>query len=120
MANIGLKAQTQEQFGYKVLYLSGEIDIYTQPLFRQSVKEVIDITENYLVLDMHDISYMDSSGLTVLVSAATQLNPLDGQVILVGCKPHLIRILDITSINTMVVLYNDLASALTALGFTSS
>ncbi len=51
----------------KVIALSGSFNASTSPDFQQSVKEVIDSGIKILLIDCHNVTFMDSSGLGTLV-----------------------------------------------------
>lgn len=48
--------------------VSGEIDMATAPELRRALERAIPDTEQGLVIDLLDVSFMDSSGLGVLVA----------------------------------------------------
>ena len=55
-----------------VIRIGGEVDIYTAPELKSLVDQVIDSGAKELVIDMADVTYMDSSGFgtrSVLPSA---------------------------------------------------
>jgi stage II sporulation protein AA (anti-sigma F factor antagonist) len=54
--------------GHVVLAARGEIDIATAPEFERACHRLTAFTEN-LTLDLSDVTFMDSSGLMVLLGA---------------------------------------------------
>jgi anti-anti-sigma factor len=53
--------------GVVVLRLSGELDIYTIPKAREALQLLLDKGVKFLVVDVSDIQYIDSSGIGMLV-----------------------------------------------------
>ena len=53
--------------------LIGELDANTAPLFRQQVEKALNENIQSLVLLMHDLEYMASAGLRVLIFAKQKL-----------------------------------------------
>jgi anti-sigma B factor antagonist len=100
--------------GHKVLVLSGEIDAYTAPLFKQAVTEILNGDEQHLIMDLQNLNYMDSSGFTILVSAVKRVSPHGGTVNLVGCKLHMDRILRLTKLSSMILLHQNIDDAIKA------
>ena len=88
-----------------VLDVIGEIDIYTTPQFKEAVSAAIDENKPKIVINMAQVTYMDSSGFGTLLSATKRLRPLDGALYLAGCNDSIQRMLQITRLNTIFGVY---------------
>jgi len=115
IVNTGLKSQTVDFQGHAVLNVSGEIDAYSAPQFRQAVMEILDKNDHYLIVDMHNVRYMDSSGFAILLSAMKRISPTGGTVHLVGCTPTIDRLLKITKLSSIMAIHQDIDDAVQAL-----
>ena len=71
--------------------------------------------EQHLIMDMHDIRYMDSSGLGILAFAVKHLSPNAGTVNLVGCNATTVRALFITQMSAFVALHQNMDEAMEAI-----
>ena len=114
MEGIRLETQLKEIDGTKVLDVTGEIDVYTAPQFRDAVNTVINSGQKHLVVDMTNVTYMDSSGFGALLSATRRLRPQGGTVNLVKVSSAIDRILTITRLNTVFTTYGSVEDALAA------
>ena len=75
---------------------TGEIDLTRVPELRD---EILGLpTDRSVVLDLSSVSYLDSSGLGMLVLLRKRLARCGAAVTLVGVQPHVHRILDITGL----------------------
>lgn len=70
-----------------VLTVSGELDHHTAPRLRVALDE-LPAAEG-VVLDLTELAYCDSSGITVLVSAQQRAEHTDSALALVGLDPDL-------------------------------
>lgn len=113
MEGIRLETSTREIDGFKVLDISGEIDVYTAPQFKEAVTQVINDGQIDLIVNMSGVTYMDSSGFGTLLSATKRLRPEDGTVNLIACNTAIDRMLRITRLNTVFGTYQTLEEALT-------
>jgi anti-sigma B factor antagonist len=104
-----------------VLRVVGEIDVYTAPEFKSALNKTILTGASHLVIDLTDVSYMDSSGFGALLSATKQVRPKGGTVNLVGCSEAVHRMLKITSLDTVFGMFPCLDDALQSIspGFSS-
>jgi len=103
-----------------VLDVVGEIDIYTTPQFKEAVSAAIDENKPAIIINMTQVTYMDSSGFGTLLSATKRLRPLDGALYLTGCNDSIQRMLQITRLNTIFGVYATEDEALAAVNSVSS
>ncbi len=115
MEKLRLESEIREVEGVKVLALSGEIDVYTAPQFKDAVSEILASGQLHLIVDMSKVNYMDSSGFGTLLSATKKLRPQNGSVNLVGCTPAIERILHITKLDTVFVTCSNLNDCLASI-----
>jgi len=111
----GFEFTVVESPEHKVLALSGEIDVYTAPQFKLAMTSILESVQKHLILDLHNVSYMDSSAFMVLVYAMKRLRLIGGTVNLVGCKPRIAHTLQITNLSSIIPLYDNMDDALKAL-----
>jgi anti-anti-sigma factor len=85
--------------GHPVTHLrwSGEIDITRVPQLRDEIMAVP--TDRPVMLDLSTVSYMDSSGLGMLVLLRKRLARSGAAVTLVDVQPQVRRVLDITGMD---------------------
>jgi anti-sigma B factor antagonist len=55
--------------------VSGDLDALTAPAFRHTLELAARQSNGLLVVDMHDLRFMDSAGLAALVGVHRQLSP---------------------------------------------
>jgi len=111
---IRLETELRDFNGTMVLDVAGEIDVYTAPQFKEAVNTVIAAGQKHLIIDMGDVTYMDSSGFGALLSATRRLRPEGGTINLVKCNASIDRILRITRLNTVFATYDSLDDAIKA------
>lgn len=82
---------------------------------RASIKDIIGQGSGKLILDLADTTFMDSSGLAVLVSSLQAARKKEGDVYLV-CMGDTVRALfELTRLHTVFQIFDDEAGALRAL-----
>lgn len=98
--------------GHRILILSGEIDSHTALQFKRAVTNILNEDERHLIIDMHNVSYMDSSGLGILAYAIKRLNPKRGTINLVGCNARIEHILYKTQMYAFITLCENMNDAM--------
>lgn len=89
----------------------GEIDIYSAPMLKATIARAFDSGAKDLVLDMSNVTYLDSSGLGVLLGAVRRAKPKGGTVNLIGCTDATLRILDITNLRVVFGIFQTIREA---------
>lgn len=97
-----------ERGGVPVVLVSGEVDVYTANSLRERVTEVLARKPEKLIVDLSGASYLDSTGLGVLLSASRQL---PGAVAVVSPRPRITRLFEATGLSQTLNVYPTLADA---------
>ena len=83
-----------------VLAVSGEMDLYTAPQFKQDLDEATALACGDVVLDLSDLDMIDSTALRVMLGALQRLQDEGRWLILVVTGSHVMRVLTITGLRT--------------------
>ncbi len=85
-----------------ILHVRGEIDVATSPALRAEIGTLIDGGAQKIVLDLHEMSFIDSSGLGVLVGALKRLRELGREdLTLLGLQGPAQRVFEITGLTQL-------------------
>jgi anti-sigma B factor antagonist len=76
--------------GAVTVAVSGEIDAASAPPFRSYLDECLSEGATEITLDLTELTFIDSTGLTVLVGVINQLRREDGRLII--CNPPAIAV----------------------------
>jgi anti-sigma B factor antagonist len=88
-----------------VIALSGEVDLYTAPEFKQQLLDVIGQGGKDVVVDFSDTTFIDSTTLGVLVGGVKRLRTSDGQLSLVCNDRNITKIFEITGLDRVFTIY---------------
>lgn len=98
--------------GTAVVQVAGDLDLHTGPALRSELLGRIEAGEPDLVVDMSEVGYLDSSGITVLISALKAARPAGGTVRLACCRPVVLELLQITGLARVFLVYATVEDAL--------
>ena len=112
--NFDIKTEQLTPDAY-VISLTGEIDLYTAPEFKQQLLEVIGEGANHVIVDLTKTTFIDSTTLGVLVGGLRRLRAHDGHLSIVCSDPNITKIFEITGLDRVFAIYPTRDEAVAAL-----
>ncbi len=97
--------------GCAVVVAAGEIDLYTAPALRESLIRAGE-SSSRVVIDLTDVTFLDSTGLGVMLGALRRARTAERSVALVGPTDMVKRVLQITGLDQVFTTYARLDEAL--------
>ena len=94
-----------------VVTLRGEVDLRSSPQLRQALLELLEKRVSHVVVDLTNVSYMDSSGVGTLVELKRKAERSRGKVTLVGPQPRVRSVFEITQLDKFFNIVATLAEA---------
>ena len=102
--------------GAYVLSLSGEVDLYTAPEFKQQLLDVIGRGAREVIVDFSKTTFIDSTTLGVLVGGVKRLRTNDGQLSLVCSDRNITKIFEITGLDRVFTIFPSRDEAVATIG----
>src|SRR5215470_13750028 len=110
-----MKASTRQVQDVVVVDLSGQIKLGEgSVILRETVKDLLAKGHKKILLNLGDVSYIDSSGIGELVSAYTSVRNQGGELKLLKLTKKVHDLLQITKLYTVFDIKDDEASAVQA------
>ena len=97
-----------------VLPLEGEIDLHVSPRIAASLGAIINSKPKQVVVDLSKVSYIDSSGLAVLIEGMQNVAAYGGKFSLSGLQESVRPIFEIARLDQVFQIYPDVDAALAA------
>lgn len=91
--------------------VTGEMDLHSAPQVHTHLAEVIDAGARSVVVDLMGVSFMDSAGLGVLLSASKALRAFGGELVLAADDRRILRVLEITGLERSIHVERSLVEA---------
>ncbi len=97
-----------------VLPLEGEIDLHVSPRVSASLGAMIEQKPPRLVVDLSKVSYIDSSGLAVLIEGMQNVEAYGGKFILAGIQENVKPIFEVARLDQVFIIFPHVDAALAA------
>lgn len=95
-----------------VIRVRGEIHVSTAPELSAVFNDAIDVGKSAVVLDLGDVTFIDSTGLSVLLSGLRRLMRNSGRLALVCDNPTVLRLFEITRLDSTFEIFATRKAAL--------
>ena len=109
-----LKVSTRQQGDKSILSATGEVDVFTAPTLDEAISAELAAERSRLVVDLSGVSFLDSTGLGVLVKGLKGARDAGGSL-----RPgrdrrdRIRRIFEITGLDASMPIFDTVADALT-------
>jgi anti-sigma B factor antagonist len=110
-----LKTRATTVGGASAIAISGELDVETAPQLAEEVEVAVWSTVGAFVLDLTELTFLDSSGLHALLRARAYLAREDRSLVLICPPGPARRVLDLASVLDTFVVYPSADAAADAL-----
>src|SRR6202040_1318368 len=108
-----MKASTRQVDGITIVDLSGRITLGEgSVVLRDTIKDLLSKGQKKILLNLGDVSYIDSSGIGELVSAFTSVRNQGGELKLLHLTKKVHDLLQITKLYTVFDVHSDEVTAL--------
>ena len=109
---MSMKVATRQVDGVTILDLSGRITLGEGSVtLRDSVRDLLTKGSKKILLNLGNITYIDSSGIGEMVSAFTSVKNADGELKLLNLTKKVHDLLQITKLYTVFDIKEDEATA---------
>ena len=95
--------------------VSGELDLHTAGCLEARIEEAGTVGADTVLVELSEISFIDSAGLAVLVRETERLEGDGHALVLVTNDPRIRRIVEVTGLNRVLRIYATLHDALAEL-----
>ena len=102
----GFRIETSSDDDGVRLRLTGEVDAATAPLLEAQITEAVRAGYAQVILDFGDLQFIDSSGLSVLVSNHKRLRDAGGDLVVDSPPPAALRLFEIAGLDRVLTIRN--------------
>lgn len=85
--------------GAAIVVVRGELDLASSPQLEQELERVWGSGSDQLVIDLRELEFMDSTGLSIIVSAHQRLSEAGRKLSVVRGPAQVQRLLDLTGVS---------------------
>lgn len=111
-----ISVTTSEAGDVNIVHVSGEIDVTSAAILRDALEALIADGRRRLTLDLSDVTFMDSTGLGIVVGRLKRLARHGGTMTVVATHERVLRVFEITGLDQLLAIHAELEDAVRAAG----
>jgi anti-sigma B factor antagonist len=110
-----MELSTLEDGRVTIMSVKGDLVIgEAEAMFKKTVTRLLEQGRVYLLVDLSGVGFVDSSGLGALVRAMTNSQKEGGQTKLLKVGPQVRRLLEMTKLDSVFEIHDDLEKAVSS------
>lgn len=94
-----------------MLDVEGEIDLSTAPALRTAIDELAHRGTRRLVVNLERVAFMDSSGLSALVSSMKRMREAGGELAVAAPEQSVLKVFSVTGLDRVFAIHPSVAEA---------
>jgi anti-sigma B factor antagonist len=102
---------TRTQGDLTVLDVSGELDLSTANALRDRIGELVHQGVRDLSVNLEEVGFLDSSGLSALVSGLKRMQEAGGRLSLVCSNEQTLKVFTVTGLDRVFAIHGSIAEA---------
>lgn len=92
------KVDVRTENGAPLLRISGELDLASSPTLEQALEQATASSPSLIIIDLRDLDFMDSTGLSVLIRAHQQAQQGGHRLGIINGSRQIRRLLSLTGV----------------------
>jgi len=99
-----LRIEVADTTSPTTVVLTGELDLTTSQRLREALLSIANSGEHRVVVDLGNVTFMDSTGLSALVAARKRFGVINGEIILRSPAPNVLKVLEISGLTRVFTI----------------
>ena len=107
-----MNLESQNHGAVELVTLPPRLIMANAPQTRSALKTLVEGGRNRLVLDLKSVEFVDSSGLSVLVSTLKAVQSENGEVVLLNPSDGVRSLIELTRLHQVFEIFEDRSAAI--------
>lgn len=101
-----MEIKVNEKSNHILFELEGSLDIYTSLDLKSALEENVKKDKPDVVIDMANLTYIDSSGIGILIKALNYVQGLNGRLCVASLKPAIEKVFKVSGLTSYFEILN--------------
>ena len=101
-----MEINVTEKDNHILFELEGSLDIYTSLDLKAALEDHVKAENPDIVIDMSKLTYIDSSGIGILIKALNYVQGLNGKLCVANLKPAIEKVFKVSGLTSYFEILN--------------
>lgn len=92
---------------HKILMLKGEMDYFNNRELRGIISKLIHEKTINIILDLKDVTFVDSAGMGLLINVNKELNKYNGKIGLINLSEDILNLIRLATLDKIIPIYHN-------------
>ena len=97
--SLEIKKQYDKENSFWDIELIGDVDIQSSSSLKEEINLMLNEVETDLIIDCTDLSYIDSTGLGVLIGVLKRVKNVQKDITIINAQSNIKKLLNITGLD---------------------
>lgn len=97
--SLEIKKQYDKENSFWDIELIGDVDIQSSSSLKEEINLMLNEVETDLIIDCTDLSYIDSTGLGVLIGVLKRVKNVQKEITIINAQSNIKKLLNITGLD---------------------
>jgi len=108
---VSLKITNTVKDNVAVLSINGEVDMFSSPQARNAIMELVKKRVPKVIVELSEVSYMDSSGVATLIEGLQLCQKYNGLLVVAGLRDNVREVFELTRLDKIFQIFPDVEAA---------
>ena len=95
-----------------IVSVTGDLDLWNAPALEQRLRRCLDQGSQWVVVDLSEAAFLDSSGLGALTNSKRRIERKGGRLVVINTNDQMRRVFELTGLMRVLNVVPDRAHAL--------
>jgi len=115
MSNMALNVSTRRSDQAAIIELHGDVNSDGDTAIKEAYHNAIAEGYSSILFNLSNAAYINTSGISVLISVVMQAKKAGHQILVAGVSPHYKKVFDLVRFSTFVTMFDTEEAALASL-----
>jgi anti-anti-sigma factor len=92
---------------HKIIMLKGEMDYCSSRELKDAIYKLIHDKTKSIVLDLKDVTFIDSAGMGLLINVNKKLNNYNGKIGLLNLSEDILNLIKLATLDKIIQIYHN-------------
>lgn len=92
---------------YKVIMPKGDMDYFSSRELHDVIFKLINEKTKNIILDLGDVTFIDSAGMGLLINVNKELNKYNGKLGLLNPSQDILNLITLATLDTIIQIYQN-------------